>query len=443
MNLFDFYHMQNSDKNAPLASRIRPSNLDEYVGQEHLMGEDKILHNLIKSGSIYSMILWGPPGTGKTTLASLISHMTESEFKQLSAVSSGVSDFRKIIAEAKKLLINTNRRTILFIDELHRWNKAQQDALLPFVEDGTIIFIGATTENPSFEVISPLLSRCRVFVLQPLSENELSKIIDRALNTLQLEVQNSSIHIDENAKKMLISLSNGDARIALNALELSLDYISDNTQKDSIVISLECMSEVLQHRSLRYDKNGDQHYDVISAFIKSVRGSDPDAAIYWLARLIESGEDPKFIARRLVILAAEDVGLADPNALSIAVSCQQAIHFIGMPEGRIPLAETTIYLANAEKSNSANIAINNAIEDVRNYGNESVPMHLRNSPTELMDSLGYGKGYKYSHDYPDHFVKQQFLPDAIINNQYYFPTSQGYEIEIFNRMKKRNGQDSS
>jgi len=437
MNLFDYYQNEYIAQNAPLASRIRPNNLDDYVGQQHLMGEDKILRNLILSGSISSMILWGPPGTGKTTLASLISHMSETEFKQLSATSAGVADFRKIIDEAKEMLLNGNRRTILFIDELHRWNKAQQDAVLPFVEDGTIIFIGATTENPSFEIIGPLLSRCRVFVLQPLSENDIETIIDRAFKNFQKETNDSSIQIDEDAKSMLVGVANGDARVALNGLELALSYIASNIDTTRI-ISLEIISEVLQYRSLRYDKNGEQHYDVISAFIKSVRGSNADAAIYWLARLIESGEDPEFIARRLVILAAEDVGLADPNAISIAVSCQQAVHFIGMPEGRIPLAEATIYLANAEKSNSAYIAINNAIEDVRKFGNQSVPLHLRNAPTELMESLGYGKEYKYAHDYSGHFVDQQYLPDALIDNQYYFPSSQGYEITINDQLKKRN-----
>ena len=442
MDLFSYSNEKNKHHREPLASKMRPRNFDQFVGQTKLVGKNSALRRMVQSGRIQSMIFWGPPGTGKTSLALLISSLIEYHFDSLSAVESGVSDLRRSIFDANERFTLNKIKTVLFIDEVHRFNKAQQDVILPSVEDGTVVLIGATTENPSFEINAPLLSRARIFTLESLTEIDIKDVIMNAINDPERGFGSESVKIDSDALDFLVEVSNGDARSTLNILEMAF-YVSGLSTENTKTITLDILKDVVSKTDYYYDKDRDQHYDIISAFIKSVRGSDADAAIYWLARLIEAGEDPKFIARRLVILAAEDVGLADPNALSIAVSCQQAVHFIGMPEGRIPLAETTIYLANAVKSNSAYNAINNAIDDVRKFGNHTVPLHLRNAPTELMESLGYGKEYKYVHNYSGNFVDQQYLPDALIDKQYYFPSSQGYEITINDQIKKRNDNISN
>ena len=414
---------------------MRPASFDEFVGQEHVVGPGTVLRKAIEADSMPSIVLWGPPGTGKTTLANLIATATKSHFSPMSAVASGVADLRRIVKEAKDRLGMHGQRTILFIDEIHRFNKAQQDVILPYVEDGTVILIGATTENPSFEVISPLLSRSRVFALKPLSPEQVESIVRAATADGERGLAGSRPDLDDDAMKSLITLANGDARIALNALELAT---SATRPDDAGVRSITkaTIEDAMQQRALLYDKAGDQHYDTISAFIKTVRGSDPDAAIYWLARMIEAGEDPLFIARRLVILAAEDIGMADPQALSVAVAAQQAAHFVGMPEGRIPLAEATVYLATAPKSNSAYKAIDAALGDVKRTINDPVPMHLRNAVTGLMREMGYGQDYKYSHDYDDHFAPMQNLPDSLKGRRYYTPSDQGYEKQAAARLKQ-------
>ena len=396
----------------PLAERLRPKNLGEYIGQKHLVGEGAILRQMIESGNIASFILWGPPGVGKTTLARIIAHQLQRPFYTLSAVTSGVKEVRDVIDKAKRnaslnngLFAPTDGRSpILFIDEIHRFSKSQQDSLLGAVEEGTITLIGATTENPSFEVITPLLSRCQVYVLKSLSKEDLMELLNRALtqdeyiHSLGLEVKDT---------EALLRYSGGDARKLLNIVEL----VSNSGAK---IIDNETVTKQLQQNPIAYDKDGEMHYDIISAFIKSVRGGDPQAAIYWLARMIEGGEDPKFIARRLVILASEDIGLANPNAMLLANTCFDVVNKIGWPEGRIPLAETTIYLATCKKDNSAYLAIDAALAKVRETGNLAVPLHLRNAPTELMKELGYADGYKYPHDFPGHWVEQQYLPDELL-----------------------------
>ena len=428
-SLFDHHREEAQERNAPLAARMRPRTLGELVGQEHLLGEGRVLRRSIEQDQVPSMILWGPPGCGKTTLAMVIARSTASHFAPVSAVSSGVADLRKVVQEAKERLGQTGQRTILFIDELHRFNRAQQDAILPYVEDGTVTLIGATTENPSFEVVGPLLSRSRVYALRHLTSDQVTALIDAALADGERGLGSQAIALGSEARDYIVQMSGGDARTALNTLELSANAgPSDSTGTRQITLAM--VEDALQHRSYQYDKAGDAHYDTISAFIKSVRGSDPDAAIYWLARMIEAGEDPLFVVRRMVILAAEDVGLADPQALVVTTACQQAVHFIGMPEGFLPLAECALYLATAPKSNSAFAAYNRALEDVRKHGQPPVPLHLRNAPTGLMRELGYGKGYQYAHDHPDHYADQQYLPPEVAGSRYYDPGALGHEATI-------------
>lgn len=395
--------------NLPLAERLRPHTLDDYIGQTHLVGPGTILRGMIETGNISSFILWGPPGVGKTTLAKIIANSVEAPFYTLSAVHSGVKDVRDVLDKCRHEAASmfTSRRPILFIDEIHRFNKSQQDSLLAAVETGVVTLIGATTENPSFEVIRPLLSRAQVYVLNPLGEEELAQLLDRAL-THDPVLKEREVRVESTTA--LFRFSGGDARKLLNILDLLLQSTPEGKE---ILIDDSVVTDRLQKNPAAYDKNGEMHYDIISAFIKSVRGSDPDAAVYWLARMIEGGEEPEFIARRLCILAAEDIGLANPNALLLANATFDVIHKIGWPEGRIPLVECTVYLATSPKSNSAYMAINSALELVRNTGNQPVPLHLRNAPTSLMKEMGYGADYKYSHDYPGHFVRQQFMPDTI------------------------------
>lgn len=406
----------------PLAERLRPQTLDEYIGQKHLVGEGAVLRQMIESGNLSSFILWGPPGVGKTTLARIIAHQLERPFYTLSAVTSGVKEVREVIDKAKRtaamnsgiFAATTDRRSpILFIDEIHRFSKSQQDSLLGAVEDGTITLVGATTENPSFEVITPLLSRCQVYVLKSLGKEDLLELLHRAL-TGDEYIRSLAIEVRET--ESLLRYSGGDARKLLNIIELV-------TNSGVRVIDNDTITKQLQQNPVAYDKDGELHYDIISAFIKSIRGSDPDAAIYWLARMIAGGEDPKFIARRLVISASEDIGLANPNAMLVANACFDTLTKIGWPEGRIPLAEATIYLATSQKSNSAYLAIDQALAEVKQSGNLPVPLHLRNAPTQLMEELGYSDGYKYAHDYPNHFVKQQFMPDELQGTHFW--TAQG------------------
>ncbi|MBO7636271.1 MAG: replication-associated recombination protein A [Paludibacteraceae bacterium] len=413
----------------PLAERVRPKTLDEYVGQKHLVGENAILRKMIESGRISSFILWGPPGVGKTTLAGIIAKKLERSFFTLSAISSGVKDVREIIDKAKSARLFNPEPPILFIDEIHRFSKAQQDSLLGAVEQGIVILIGATTENPSFEVITPLLSRCQVYVLKHQEDADLLELAQRVIQEDKI-LKEKKIFLDETDS--LLRFAGGDARKLLNIIEL---VVNAEENSDEIHFTNDKVTERLQENPNAYDKNGEMHYDIISAFIKSIRGSDPDGAIYWLARMVDGGEDPKFIARRLVISAAEDIGLANPNALLLANACFDAIHKIGWPEGRIVLAETTVYLATSPKSNSAYLSIDYALAKVKETGNLPVPLHLRNAPTKLMEKLDYGKGYKYSHDYPGHFVKQEFLPEKLSKTQFWIPQDNPAENKLTERMK--------
>ena len=414
----------------PLAERLRPKTLDEYIGQKHLVGDGAILRRMIESGNIASFILWGPPGVGKTTIARIIAEQTQVPFYTLSAVTSGVKDVREVIDRCKRdtQSMFTKGRPILFIDEIHRFNKSQQDSLLGAVENGTVTLIGATTENPSFEVIRPLLSRAQVYVLNPLENEDLLELLNRAISTDEI-FANREVRIE--STEALLRFSGGDARKLLNILDLIMQAVKDN---EPFIISDEIITERLQQNPMAFDKNGELHYDIISAFIKSVRGSDPDAAIYWLARLIAGGEDPKFIARRLAILASEDIGLANPNAMLLANATFDILAKIGWPEGRIPLAECTIYLATSPKSNSAYKAINTALQFVEQTGNLPVPLHLRNAPTKLMKELGYGQDYKYSHDYPGNFVQQKFMPAEANHPTFWVPCHNPFEAKMAERM---------
>ncbi len=415
----------------PLAERLRPNSLEEYVGQQHIIGKGAPLRRIIESKhGIPSFILWGPPGVGKTTLATIISHTIDVPFYTLSAVTSGVKEVREVIDKATKERFFSNSAPILFIDEIHRFSKSQQDSLLGAVEKGVVTLIGATTENPSFEVIRPLLSRCQTYILQPLSKNDLEALLQRAI-TEDVELQQRNIELKET--DALLHFSGGDARKLLNVLELVVDAFEGD---DKVIITNDFVKQCLQQNPLAYDKGGEMHYDIISAFIKSIRGSDPDAAIYWLARMISAGEDPKFIARRLVISASEDIGLANPNALLLANAAFDAVQKIGWPEGRIPLAEATIYLATSPKSNSAYLAINKALEIVNETGNQPVPLHLRNAPTTLMKEVGYGDGYKYSHDYPNNFVEQQYMPDALLGMRLWQAQHSSNEEKLYQQMVK-------
>ena len=412
---------------APLAERLRPQTLDDYIGQKHLVGPDAVLRKMIDSGRISSFILWGPPGVGKTTLAQIIAHKLETPFYTLSAVTSGVKDVREVIEKARNNRFFTQASPILFIDEIHRFSKSQQDSILGAVEQGTVTLIGATTENPSFEVIRPLLSRCQLYVLKSLTKDDLMELLHKAV---ERDIILKTKHIEFRETDAMLRYSGGDARKLLNILELVVE--ADGT--DQVVITDAVVAERLQQNPLAYDKGGELHYDIISAFIKSIRGSDPDAALYWLARMIEGGEDPSFIARRLVISASEDIGLANPNALLLANAAFEAVMKIGWPEGRIPLAEATVYLATSPKSNSAYKGINDALQLVRQTGNLPVPLHLRNAPTRLMEELGYGKDYKYAHDYQGHFVEQQFLPDDIRDKRIWHAQGNAAETKLQERM---------
>jgi putative ATPase len=416
---------------APLAERVRPRTLAEFVGQEQLLGEGKPLRVLIERGRVPSMILWGPPGSGKTTLARLIAHHTDADFFQLSAVTAGVKDVRTVLDRAT-IARARSRRTMLFIDEIHRFNKAQQDALLHSVEEGLVTLVGATTENPSFEVIPPLLSRCRVYVLQPLDARHLQTILDQSLKTDRW-LSGRTVMVED--RDRLFLLSGGDARRMLNGLETAI-RLTEHTPVDPVTVGRAAFDAAFQRKQSRYDDGGEEHYNIISAFIKSVRGSDPDAAIYWMARMLDGGEDPKFIARRMIVLASEDIGNADPYGITLATTAFTAVDYIGMPEARIILAQCATYLASAPKSNAAYLAINEALEDARQGADTTVPLHLRNAPTGLLKDLGYGTEYKYAHDYPGHVVPQQYLPDGLTEKRYYRPTDNGREHEIRERLNR-------
>ena len=429
---------------APLAERLRPTTLDDYIGQRHLVGEGAVLRRMIESGRVSSFILWGPPGVGKTTLASIIAHQLQTPFYTLSAVTSGVKDVRDVVEKAKSNRFFNQASPILFIDEIHRFSKSQQDSLLGAVEQGVVTLIGATTENPSFEVIRPLLSRCQVYVLKSLGKDDLLELAHRAL---EKDIVLRDQHIELRETDSLLRFSGGDARKLLNILDLISEYSENSgnaenseTAGESLIVTDELVTMLLQQNPLAYDKDGEMHYDIISAFIKSIRGSDPDGALYWLARMIEGGEDPAFIARRLVISASEDIGLANPNALLLANAAFDAVMKIGWPEGRIPLAEATVYLATSPKSNSAYMGINGAIAQVKQTGNQPVPLHLRNAPTGLMKELGYGKDYKYAHDYEGNFVVQQFLPDALKEARFWTPQDNPSEAKLRERMRQLWGE---
>jgi putative ATPase len=421
--------MPKENENAPLAERMRPGKLDEFKGQEHLLGPGKILRRLIESDQMTSLILWGPPGAGKTTLARIIANATQSHFIFFSAILSGVKDLRQIVKDAEEELQTNGRKTILFVDEIHRFNKAQQDAFLPYVEKGVLTMIGATTENPSFEVITPLLSRCKVLVLKPLAKDVIEEILRNALSDESRGLGKTGVLLTEEALSFIAEHAEGDARIALNTLETSAKLAVSNE------INLDTVREAVQKKPLLYDKGGEEHYNVISAFIKSMRGSNPDAALYWLARMLEAGEDPLFILRRMVILASEDIGNADPRALQVAISALQGFQFVGMPEGRLIIAQAVTYLATAPKSNASYLGIDEALAEVRKSGALPVPLHVRNAPTKLMKDLGYHKGYKYAHDFKEGFVEQEYLPEQLTGKKYYRPAGHGYEKYINERME--------
>ena len=441
--LFEKKGKESLQREAPLADRMRPQILEEFAGQEHLLGQGKILRQIIDSDQLPSMILWGPPGSGKTTLAMIIAKTTGAQFSAFSAVLSGVKEIREVIEEAKEEWKYRQRRTILFVDEIHRFNKAQQDAFLPHVEKGTVILIGATTENPSFEVISPLLSRTKVFTLHALKEEEIEGILKRALIDKEKGLGKYPAEIESDVIKRICRIANGDARVGLNTLEMVVLTTSPDAKGVRYVRSKD-LEEALQKKAFLYDKSGEEHYNLISALHKSLRGSDPDAALYWLGRMLEAGEDPLYLARRMIRFASEDVGMADPQALQVAVSAMEAFHFIGLPEGNLALAQAAVYLATAPKSNALYTAYQGVEKDVRELENMPVPLHIRNAPTSLMRNLGYGTGYQYPHDYPDHFIEEDYLPENLRGRIYYRPSEEGFEREIKKRLeywrKKRNNK---
>lgn len=440
MDLFEYMREQSKEDESPLASRLRPKTLDEVVGQQHIIGKGKLLYRAIKADKLGSIIFYGPPGTGKTTLAKVIANTTSAEFLQINATSAGKKDMEEVIEKAKNNAGMYGKKTILFVDEIHRFNKGQQDYLLPFVEDGTIILIGATTENPYFEVNGALISRSRIFELKSLQTKDIKELILRAVNDKERGMGSYNAKIDDDALEFLADMANGDARAALNAIELGI-LTTDRGEDGIIHITLEVAGECIQKRPVRYDKTGDNHYDTISAFIKSMRGSDPDAAVYYLARMLYAGEDVKFIARRIMICAAEDVSNADPQALVVAVSAAQAVERLGMPEGRIVLAQAAAYVASAPKSNSAIMAIDDAMASVQNEKISGVPNHLKDAHYKSAGKLGHGNGYKYAHDYPNHYVEQQYLPDELVGRKFYVPSENGYEKNIreyFDKIKIKN-----
>lgn len=427
------------DRKEPLAYRMCPRTIEEFIGQEHILEDKKLLYRMIKADRITSIILYGPPGTGKTSLARIIAATTKASFEKLNAVTAGVADIKRIVADTQNSLLNPSGKTVLFIDEIHRFNKSQQDALLPYVENGTIVLIGATTENPFFEVNKALISRSSVFMLKPLESKNIIQIMKNALEDKERGLGEYKVSITTDALGYLADICNGDARIALNALELAV--ITSQIESDgSIHLDLDTVEECMQKRSVTFDKSGENHYDNISAFIKSMRGSDPDAAVFYLARAIYAGEDPEFLARRIIICASEDVGMANPNALLVAVAAAEAVKMIGMPEGRIILSQAAVTVATSPKSNSSYMAINKALNDVNNKRTGEVPMHLRNAVTKGMKDLGYGKGYKYAHDFPGNIVKQDFLPQEILGTVYYEPTANGYELKIKDWLEKYRNQ---
>lgn len=434
MDLFDYMRENTMEKESPLASRLRPRTLDEVVGQQHIIGKDKLLYRAIKADKLGSVIFYGPPGTGKTTLAKVIANTTQADFKQINATVAGKKDMEEVVTEAKNNMGMYGRRTILFVDEIHRFNKGQQDYLLPFVEDGTLTLIGATTENPYFEVNGALLSRSRIFELKPLEKDDIKQLIYRAVTDSERGMGTYRVKIEEDAADFLADTANGDARAALNAVELGV-LTTERSEDGLIHIDLAAAQECIQKRAVRYDKDGDNHYDTISAFIKSMRGSDPDAAVYYLARMLYAGEDIKFIARRIMICASEDVGNADPQALNVAVSAALAAERIGLPEAQIILSQAASYVACATKSNAAYVAIQNAMENVKTTRTMPVPVHLQDRHYKGAAKLGHGEGYKYAHDYPKHYVKQQYLPDGMEGTVFYEPSDNGYEKQIKAHMK--------
>lgn len=434
MDLFDYMRENTMEKESPLASRLRPRTLDEVVGQQHIIGKDKLLYRAIKADKLGSVIFYGPPGTGKTTLAKVIANTTQADFKQINATVAGKKDMEEVVTEAKNNMGMYGRRTILFVDEIHRFNKGQQDYLLPFVEDGTLTLIGATTENPYFEVNGALLSRSRIFELKPLEKDDIKQLIYRAVTDSERGMGTYRVKIEEDAADFLADTANGDARAALNAVELGV-LTTERSEDGLIHIDLAAAQECIQKRAVRYDKDGDNHYDTISAFIKSMRGSDPDAAVYYLARMLYAGEDIKFIARRIMICASEDVGNADPQALNVAVSAALAAERIGLPEAQIILSQAASYVACAPKSNAAYVAIQNAMENVKTIRTMPVPVHLQDRHYKGAAKLGHGEGYKYAHDYPKHYVKQQYLPDGMEGTVFYEPSDNGYEKQIKAYMK--------
>ncbi|MFR1526356.1 replication-associated recombination protein A [Anaerotignum sp.] len=439
MDLFEYSLQKRGTQDAPLAARMRPTTLEEFVGQEQIVGKDKLLYRAIKGDRLGSLIFYGPPGTGKTTLAKIIANTTKSEFVQINATTAGIKDIKDTVTAAKERLGMFGKKTILFIDEIHRFNKTQQDTLLPHVEDGTLVLIGATTENPYFEVNRALVSRSVIFSLEPLRQKDIAFLLRRALADEEKGLGSYHAKMDEDALDFLSNTANGDARAALNALELAV-LTTDPDDDGMIHITLSVAEDCIQRRALQYDKGGDNHYDTISAFIKSMRGSDPDAALYYLAKMIYAGEDPKFIARRVVICAAEDVGNADPHALQVAVSAMQAVNFIGMPEGRIPLAQAVTYVSCAPKSNAAYLGIDKALADVRNVQIKGVPPHLRDGHYSGSHDLGNAIGYKYAHDYPNHYVEQQYLPDELVGTVYYDMSNNGVERRMKEHMKRLKGE---